>query len=223
MAPAARPAPITAPHAPAGDTPATSRPGTGAPSTDPTPFVGPAGTMSPLDAAPVLSPASPLARSETPTSVSLPPIDRAPLHTPTAIFEAGADAGLLPFAPPAVQTSDLLPLSASPAAAAVAAAAVAAVAVATGAADIGMRSGASKPVPATPRERGGQGPQPPSGPPVSPGAAGVAGGIGGMSGGLWCAILLSFLAFSAPELRRHRTRLVLSAPTGVSFGLQRPG
>jgi hypothetical protein len=40
---------------------------------------------------------------------------------------------------------------------------------------------------------------------------------------MWCAVLLSFFLIAAPELRRHRTRLVLSGPTGVAFGLQRPG
>jgi hypothetical protein len=67
-------------------------------------------------------------------------------------------------------------------------------------------------------------PRPPSGPPGNVGLAGSgASGGGGVSAGLWCVILLSLLPLPVRELRRHRFRLVLSRPVGLTVVQQRPG
>lgn len=70
---------------------------------------------------------------------------------------------------------------------------------------------------------GHKGPQPPTGPPGGVGAGGVASGFGGAAGGGWAAVLLSFVFFASPELRRYRVRLVLAGPAGTAFPLRRPG
>jgi hypothetical protein len=40
---------------------------------------------------------------------------------------------------------------------------------------------------------------------------------------VWCALLIGGLGLLAPPLRRYRFRLVVPAPRGVVFLLQRPG
>jgi hypothetical protein len=128
------------------------------------------------------------------------------------VLSAGAAAGLLPFAVPDPATgSNLLPLGSATAIA------IAATSAATADA---LRHAKRLPT------HGGGGrrtPKAPSGPPGNAGAGGIAGGAGGAASGVWCAILLCCLLYLAQELRRHRIRLTLPAPTGVVFLLQRPG
>jgi hypothetical protein len=68
----------------------------------------------------------------------------------------------------------------------------------------------------------GGSPKLPTGPPGKAGAGGIA-ASGSASAGVWCAILLCCLLYLAQELRRHRDRLSLSAPSGVVLLPHRPG
>jgi hypothetical protein len=65
----------------------------------------------------------------------------------------------------------------------------------------------------------------PSGPP--PGRGVVAGSAAASGSGaapaLWCAVLVGLLAYTLQELRRHRSRLVLTGPVGFVSPQQRPG
>jgi len=90
----------------------------------------------------------------------------------------------------------------------------------------GRPAGTHRPAPGSARHGGGSAPPaPPSpiGPPGNAGAGGVAGAAGGAASAVWCALLVGTLVLLLPELRRHRFRLVVPAPRGVAFSLQRPG
>jgi len=52
---------------------------------------------------------------------------------------------------------------------------------------------------------------------------GAAGASGGAASGVWCALLIGGLVLLVQQLRRYRFRLVVPAPRGVVFLLQRPG
>jgi hypothetical protein len=135
------------------------------------------------------------------------------------ILARGAAAGLLPFVPsPADRSAGAARLALSP----------------VSGVGPGMtpaaRAGATRPPIARPAGSGSggggggsKGPQPPSGPPGSAGAGGVASGFGGVAGGMWCALLGSFVLFASLERRPHRYRLVCTGPAGVAFPLRRPG
>jgi hypothetical protein len=130
-----------------------------------------------------------------------------------ALLDAGDHAGLLPFgAPhPPPPASLALPATATPPPPATGAPA----------SDTARRDTRAP----APRDSDGQSPTPPA-PPGSPGnagAGGVASAAGGAASGVWCAILLAGIVFLAPQLRRHRVRLVIPAPRGVEFLLHRPG
>jgi len=96
----------------------------------------------------------------------------------------------------------------------------------------------SAPRPAGHSDARSQRPQPPAtgrsgderspGSPVGPPGRGVVAGSASAAGGgaapvLFCAIIVTLLAFAAQELRRHRIRLVLAGPVGFVSPQQRPG
>jgi hypothetical protein len=88
------------------------------------------------------------------------------------------------------------------------------------------RSGAD-PAPTKPSHTGnggggGKGPAP-SGPPGSTAAGAGGAAPGGLSSGPLSDVILVLLALVAGGLRRHRLRLTLSAPSGFTPLLQRPG
>jgi hypothetical protein len=93
-------------------------------------------------------------------------------------------------------------------------------AVATSAGATAARTGTR--IPARSKGAGGD-PKLPIGPPGNAGAGGIAGAPGGASAGVWCAILVCCFLYLALELRRHRDRLSLPAPSGVVLILHRPG
>jgi len=88
------------------------------------------------------------------------------------------------------------------------------------------RSGAD-PAPTKPSHTGnggggGKGPAP-SGPPGSTAAGAGGAAPGGLSSGPLSDVILVLLALVAGGLRRHRLRPTLSAPSGFTPLLQRPG
>src|SRR6185436_1016507 len=143
--------------------------------------------------------------------------------TPRALLAAAASAGLLPFAARGARDAhgaggmhpDLDAIIAGTAQGTVTAT------PAGGAPDAAHR------VPRGPARHGGGGtpPRPPDpfGPPGNAGAGGVGGASGGAASGVWCALLIGGLVVLVQQLRRYRFRLVVPAPRGVVFLLQRPG
>jgi hypothetical protein len=133
------------------------------------------------------------------------------------LLTAGAAAGLLPFGGRDWSSeSEVSGFATSPATAAIIAAATA---TSAAVAD-GLRHGGRL----APNGGGPRTPTTPPAPPGNAGAGGIAGGgIGGVASGVWCALLLGCVLLLAQELRRHRIRLTLPAPSGVVFLLQRPG
>ena len=89
-------------------------------------------------------------------------------------------------------------------------------------ANAASRGAATAPKPPPVGHGGGQGPGP-SGPPGSASAGGASGAPGGLSSAQWCVVIIILLALAGQELRRHRLRLSLSAPSGFTPVLQRPG
>jgi hypothetical protein len=168
------------------------------------------------------------AATDTATVASVQPSERplvtphAPAATPRALLAAAASAGLLPFALRDARDAhgaggkhpDLDSIVAGTAQATV-------TAPAAGAPDAGHR------VPRGPARHGGGStpPRPPDpfGPPGNAGAGGVGGASGGAASGVWCALLIGGLVLLVQQLRRYRFRLVVPAPRGVVFLLQRPG
>jgi len=144
--------------------------------------------------------------------------------TPRALLDAAASAGLLPFAARDPRDADSAG-GPGPGLDAIAAGTSAAASLTTpaGRAGAAARRGAGGPA----RHGGGGGappkPSSPFGPPGNAGAGGAAGAPGGAASGVWCALLIAGLVLLAPPLRRYRFRLVVPAPRGVVFLLQRPG
>ena len=66
-------------------------------------------------------------------------------------------------------------------------------------------------------------PPAPLAPPGNAGAGGVAGASGGAATGVWCALLAGGLVLLVQSSAGYRFRLVVAAPRGVVFLLQRPG
>jgi len=125
------------------------------------------------------------------------------------LLAAGAIAGLLPFAHRTAAPGSTVPGYG---------AAMAAIAASAGASP-------ARTVERVPAPNAGDGhpPELPTGPPGNAGAGGIAGAGGGVTTGVWCVLLLCCLLYLAQELRRHRIRLSLPAPTGVVLLLHRPG
>ena len=139
-----------------------------------------------------------------------------------ALVAAGASAGLLPFAARADAAAGAAHRASGPSFDPAVAARVRTAVAAAG----GRPTTARHPAPG--QEHHGSGstpPAPPSpiGPPGNAGAGGVAGAAGGAASAVWCALLAGTLVLLLQELRRHRFRLVVPAPRGVAFSLQRPG
>jgi len=141
------------------------------------------------------------------------------------LLSAGDRAGLLPFGH---HTTDAVaPLTPGVTAIAIATAAPVPTAVAVVESSTAGHSTDHR----TTRARGPDGggapsrPDPlrPPGGPGNEGAGGVASAAGGAASGVWCAILLGGFLLFAQQLRRHGVRLVMPAPRGVEFSLQRPG
>ncbi len=185
-------------------------------------------------APPIFAPAGPLVLAPSVASVGPArvtgevPRDRAGAAAASsaavrALVAAGASAGLLPFAARADAAAGGAHRASGPSFdPAVAARVRAAVAAADG-----RPTTARHPAPGQAHHGGGGStpPAPPSpiGPPGNAGAGGVAGAAGGAASAVWCALLAGTLVLLLQELRRHRFRLVVPAPRGVAFSLQRPG
>jgi hypothetical protein len=133
------------------------------------------------------------------------------------LLSAGAAVGLLPFVHRDSSTSsDVLRFGTSPAGATIITPAAASSAAAADAVHHARQL--------PPNGSGQRTPTAPPRPPGNAGAGGIAGGgTGSAASGVWCALLLCCVLWLAQELRRHRIRLTLSAPSGVVFLLQRPG
>jgi hypothetical protein len=86
----------------------------------------------------------------------------------------------------------------------------------------GPGSGAVKAPPADPGGGGSKGPAP-SGPPGSAAFGTGSSAPSGLSSALWCDLIVVLLALACCSPRRHRLPLALSAPTGFTPLLQRPG
>jgi hypothetical protein len=135
--------------------------------------------------------------------------DAPPTSRIAAILASGAPAALMPF--PSGSDPAMARLLMSPSARRALDASAASHGVAT----------TPKPPPIG-HGGGGKGPGP-SGPPGSASAGAGSAAPGGLSSALWFVMIVAGLALAGQELRRHRLRLTLSAPSGFTPLLQRPG
>jgi hypothetical protein len=161
-----------------------------------------------------------------PATLPVSPADGPSLTAPDPIVQAGADAGLLPFAARDEGSQLLEPMRSGSALAALAAgAAVAAVGAVRTSAATAAAIRAAKPRPSGSRGggSGNDGPKPPTTPPGNAGLSGAASAFGGAASGGWAAILIGFICFPTLVLRRYRSRMVCAGPAGALVLLQRPG
>jgi len=179
------------------------------------PVAGPASGLPVAAAVPAPEAAGGPAAPRPTTTTTAPGVAVAPPSSPAALLRAGAENGLLPFAAPTT--------SAGPSALPLVVGGPGSVAAAAASRPGFAPDGTPVREPTSGGSGGGRTPHPPSGPPGSAGAGGVAAAFGGAAGGMWCAILLSFVFFATADLRRYRCRLVLACPAGIAFPLRRPG